>query len=211
MTITPKDLIGDSAATDGWFGIGPIDPEVAGEFETMIDKLRTVQDLSAGVAPSAAASAETARLLDEVISTLRPHERHDDTHLVGRLLDTPGRGQALVPPHAIDSFDGERLTGRVRFNRFYLGSNSVVHGGAIGLLFDELMGWIASYGRHRLRTAFLHVNFRSPAIVGRELKIVTWIEREEGRKLFIAGTLDDDTTRICDIEGLWVKLRADQV
>ena len=73
------------------------------------------------------------------------------------------------------------------------------------------MGWTAAYGRDRLRTAFLHVNFRSPAMVGHELRITTWIDREEGRKLFIAGTLDDDNTRVADVEGLWVKLRPGQI
>jgi acyl-coenzyme A thioesterase PaaI-like protein len=211
VEITPKDLIGANAASDGWFGIGEIDRDVADGFAEVVAKLREVQDLVATVAPTEQASRAASALLDDVLATLTPHEAAENAHLVGRLLDIPGRGQALVPAHTIDSFDGVRLTARITYNRFYRGGNGAVHGGAIPLLFDELMGWTAAYGRERLRTAFLHVNFRSPAMVGRELRITTWIDREEGRKLFIGGTLDDGETRVADVEGLWVKLRPGQV
>jgi acyl-coenzyme A thioesterase PaaI-like protein len=211
VEITPKDLIGANAAGDGWFGIGEIDPGVADGFAELIGRLREVQDLIATVAPTEQASREASSLLNDVLTTLTPHQAVENAHLVGRLLDIPGRGQALVPAHTIDSFDGSRLTGRIVYDGFYRGGNGAVHGGAIPLLFDELMGWTAAYGRERLRTAFLHVNFRSPAMVGRELRITTWIEREEGRKVFISGTLDDADTRVADVEGLWVKLRPDQV
>jgi acyl-coenzyme A thioesterase PaaI-like protein len=211
VQITPKDLIGANAAGDGWFGIGEIDPDVADGFAELVVKLRELQDLVASVAPTAEGSRAATAMLGDALAALSPHRAEENAHLVGRLLDIPGRGQALVPAHTIDSFDGVRLTGRITYDAFYRGGNGAVHGGAIPLLFDELMGWTAAFGRDRLRTAFLHVNFRSPAMVGHELRITTWIDHEEGRKLFIAGTLDDGDTRVADVEGLWVKLRPGQI
>ena len=117
MEITPKDLIGANAAGDGWFGIGEIDPEVADGFAELVGKLRELQDLVASVAPTEQGSRAASALLSEALETLSLHRADENAHLVGRLLDIPGRGQALVPAHTIDSFDGVRLTGGSRTTR----------------------------------------------------------------------------------------------
>ena len=210
MTITPEDFIGREAASDGWFGVGEIDPDVANSFDVVMRRLREVQNLAGRVAPSAEASEQVAELLEQVKTVLEPFEAERDRHICGRLLGVPGRGQALVPEYEIESFDDDTVTGRIVFGAFYLGGGGAVHGGSIPLFFDEVMGWLAAYQAGRARTAYLHVNFRNPTMLGRALKFSVRIERLEGRKIFIAGALMDGDTLLADVEGLWVRLRAGQ-
>jgi len=51
-----------------------------------------------------------------------------------------------VPPIVIDERRADGFSGRVRFGRATLGGNGAVHGGSLGLIFDELLGNTASIG-----------------------------------------------------------------
>ena len=94
----------------------------------------------------------------------------------------------------------------------HLGRNGAVHGGALGLLFDSVLGYTAA----RLtrspyqRTAFLHINYRRIAPIETELQIDAGIERVEGRKIFVEGRLLDGDTLLTDAEALFVRLRPGQ-
>jgi acyl-coenzyme A thioesterase PaaI-like protein len=210
MTITPKDFIGIEAAGDGWFGVGEIESDVADAFDELIQRQRALQHLTARVRPPVAVSERAAALLAEVDALLRPFEAARDRHLAGRLLERPGRGQAMVPDYEIDRFEDNVVSGRITFGSFHLGGGGAVHGGSIPLFFDEVMGWLAAYQGDRTRTAFLHVNFRNPTMVGHPLTFTVRIERDEGRKIFVAGELHDGETLLADLEGLWVRLRPGQ-
>jgi hypothetical protein len=75
----------------------------------------------------------------------------------------------------------QHVVGRVAFGRFYLGGNGAAHGGAIPLVFDEVMGRLANTGgRPPSRTASLHVNYRSITPIERELQLTARFDREEG-------------------------------
>jgi acyl-coenzyme A thioesterase PaaI-like protein len=107
--------------------------------------------------------------------------------------------------------DGHRVRGRVTFTRFYLGGGGAVHGGAVPLVFDEVLGRLAgASGRSRSRTAYLHVNYRNVTPLDRALQLEASVERIEGRKLLIIGSLHDGGTLLCDAEGLFVTLQPGQ-
>jgi acyl-coenzyme A thioesterase PaaI-like protein len=59
----------------------------------------------------------------------------------------------------------------------FAGYESMLHGGAIAVLLDEAMGW-ALWGVERRVgvTRDLHVSFQRPVIVGKEYRIVGWVE-----------------------------------
>jgi len=123
-------------------------------------------------------------------------------------------GQRLVPGYQIDLKEDDRVEGRVVFPPFYMGNGDEshelrsVHGGAIALLFDELLGWISLRGgRVRSRTAYLHVNFRAMARVDVELTFSGRTDRVEGRKQFLVGQLKDGDTVLADVESLFVTPR----
>ncbi|HEY0934628.1 MAG TPA: PaaI family thioesterase, partial [Trebonia sp.] len=131
--------------------------------------------------------------------------------VAGQLVSLPGRAQLLVPPYQVDQLDDESMGGQVRFGRHYLGSNGAVHGGAISLLFDDVLGRLAAAsGRPRSRTAYLHVDYRSVTPIEADLQIEARVEKEEGRKRFLHGVLRDRGRLCAESAGLFVALRPGQ-
>ena len=123
----------------------------------------------------------------------------------------PGRAQLAVPALHIDELDEDHVAGRVRFGRHFLGSNGVVHGGAIPLVFDDLLGRLSIVGgRSRSRTAFLHVDYRSVSPIDTTLQVTAYVEREEGRKRHLRGALHDGDRLCAEISALFVELKPGQ-
>jgi acyl-coenzyme A thioesterase PaaI-like protein len=205
---------GCGGAGSGGSGLaGLIPPDLASKaatFPGMIDALRVLQNRITGAAPSDELAVEVSRTLTDLAIRLGAHAVGEAGQIAGR-MDLPGRAQALVPVVHLDEQDGQHVAGRVTFGRFYLGGNGAAHGGAIPLVFDEVMGRLANTGgRPPSRTASLHVNYRSITPIERELRLTARFTREEGRKRFLSGELRDGGTLCADVEGLFVALRPGQ-
>jgi acyl-coenzyme A thioesterase PaaI-like protein len=99
------------------------------------------------------------------------------------------------------------VSGRVTFSDFHLGGNAAAHGGALSLMFDEILGWLAnSGGRPIARTAYLHIDYRNVTPLHTELVLEGRIDRQEGRKCFASGKLLDGDAVVVDVECLFVVL-----
>lgn len=171
----------------------------------MIAALRTVQERIAEARPTAQVAAEVTRELEQIAAALRRFSVPEERRIAGRILDVPGRGQALVPPIVLSFRDPARLVGTVRLTTVYLGSGGAAHGGVIPLIFDEFMGKLSNMGWiARTRTAYLHVNYRALVPADVDLRIEVKLEREERRKLFLTGTLQKDDTVLADANALFV-------
>jgi acyl-coenzyme A thioesterase PaaI-like protein len=154
----------------------------------------------------AEAAARLAQVSDMLSAFLAPERQQ----ITGYRLDLPGRGQAFAPVFEPNRWDEQQVTGTVTLGRYYLGGNGAAHGGAVPLLFDEVMGRLASTGRKPARTAYLHVNFRAITPIDTELRLETHFDREEGRKRFLVGTLYHGDVLCADAEALFVELRPGQ-
>ena len=201
-------------ATDGLTQVWAQRPEL-GEgppgFLAMADALRTLQERVAVAAPPADLIADITRAATDLAARLEPYAVGERERIAGHLTETPGRGQTLVPVLHLGDAVEEHVRGRVTFGWFYLGGNAAVHGGAIPLVFDEVLGRLAnSDGRSPCRTAYLHVDYRNVTPIGAELRIDVWFEREEGRKRLLRGTLHHGDTLCVEVEGLFVALRPGQ-
>ena len=186
---------------------GDATPPPAG-FAQMIDALRVLQDQITAAAPPADVVAHVTRSLDHLASALRPYGVDESRQLVGRLLDLPGRGQTMAPVVHIDVAEAHRIEGRVTFGRNYLGRNAAAHGGAITLLFDEVLGRLAlANNRSVARTAYLNVDFRSVTPIGQELRVEGWFTHEQGRKRYLHATLHAEDRLCAEARGLFVQLR----
>jgi acyl-coenzyme A thioesterase PaaI-like protein len=85
-----------------------------------------------------------------------------------------------------------------------------VHGGAIAAVLDEAMGAVCWMLGHRVLGARITVNYLQRTPLGFDGWVDAWIERVEGRKVFIAARLmDGQGARYADSEGLFVMLRPD--
>lgn len=184
-------------------------PDVA-SYLAMIEALRVLQDRMAGAAPTPELAAEASRTLAGLAAQLGEHAVDEPGQIAGQ-LELPGRAQALVPVVHFDERDEQHAVGRVTFGQFYLGRNAAAHGGAVPLVFDDVLGRLANTGgRPPSRTAYLHVNYRRITPIGRELRLTARFDREEGRKRFLSGELRDGGTVCADAEGLFIALRPGQ-
>lgn len=184
--------------------------ESAQQFAAMVESLRVLQDQVAGSNPPIAAMTEATKLIDEISTLLSSYQVPHAESLAGH-LDVAGRGQSMTPAFIVDAGDADQVRGRVSFSRFYLGGGGAVHGGAIPLVFDEVLGRLANGGgRSRSRTAYLHVNYRAITPIDRELTLTARFDREEGRKRYLTAELRDGDTLLADAEGLLVALRPGQ-
>lgn len=199
---TDPDAVGDRT----WLG-EPVPEGYAG----MIAELRELLDRVAAAAPTAEVVAATTKAAAELNACLAEHEVDEPAQFSGRLLTVPGRAQLAGPALHVDELDEHRMSGHVRFGRHFLGSNGIVHGGAIPLLFDDLLGRFSLVGgRPRSRTAFLHVDYRSVAPIDTDLRVTAWFEREEGRKRYLGGALHDGARLCAEGSALFVALRPGQ-
>lgn len=175
------------------------------EFLELAARLRELQEAFSGSAPSREAISEAAALISEATAWLQKWPADEAGQFSGSFREIPGRGQVLGPPYVIDESDGVSMRGRVTFGRYYLGRNGAVHGGALALFWEALLGSVGSRVRPG-RAAYLHAYYRAVTPIDRELTFEVRLVREEGRKLFIAGRLFDGEILCTEAESLVLTL-----
>lgn len=182
------------------------------EFVGLIEALRAAQDTITGAHPPEEVARKAREALEEATRLLAPFTVGESEQLAGYLTSVPGHTQALAPVIHVDDSSTDHVRGRVTFGRYYLGGNSAAHGGSIPLFFDDVLGRLANLGgRGTSRTAYLHVNYRKITPVGPELHVEAHVDRVEGRKRFVVGTIrDPEGDLTVDAEGLFVALRPGQ-
>jgi acyl-coenzyme A thioesterase PaaI-like protein len=177
----------------------------------MITALRGFLDDLAAAAPDAAMTQSLTRELESWSGRLAGVAVAERNQIFARRLDLPGRGQTMSPNFIPVTGDDQGVIGKVTFGRYFLGGGGAVHGGAIPLLFDEVLGRLANSGtRAPSRTAYLHTDFRSITPVGEELAVRARFVSEHGRKRVLRAELHHGDTLCAEAEGLFVALRPDQ-
>lgn len=195
---------------DAWPAYRPPATELGSAFGDMIDTLRVFLDKVAGARPDEATLAELTRDLGRWSARLEAAHVPEREQLYARLIGAPGRGQTTAPSLQMDKMVYGDFRGRVTFGRYFLGVNGAVHGGAIPLLFDEVLGRTVGRPGQRARTAYLNTNFRALTPLDTELEVRGWIERTDGRKHFARCELRHGDVVCADAEGLFIALRPDQ-
>jgi acyl-coenzyme A thioesterase PaaI-like protein len=171
------------------------------------EALRAVQDLLARTDATDDELDAAAATLEELAARLEPRRGDIETR-TDWTLDSSLRGaQTLVPPVVNDTRSPDRVDGEVTLTAFHHGANGAAHGGVLPLLFDDVLGQMASSEGILRRTAYLTVNFRNVTPVNRTLRLEAFRDRQEGRKTYYVGRLWDGDTLTADAEGMWVSLR----
>ncbi|SKG00347.1 Uncharacterized protein, possibly involved in aromatic compounds catabolism [Mycobacteroides abscessus subsp. bolletii] len=195
-------------------GFNPPDPTLKGgpDYGRFIDALRTLQDRARAALPPDAVVTELADQLEAMNELLAPYEVSEWDSPSGRRTDLPLRGNILLVPMTIESFDNGVLTGTATFGRYHLGRNGAVHGGCLGLLFDTIFGTgsLLLTDLRKLRTAYLNINYRKITPIEKELRYDCTLDRVEGRKVFMTGRLLDGDEVLAEAEALFVKLNPGQ-
>ncbi len=182
------------------------------DYGRFVEAVRSLQDHARAADAPDDVISKAADMLEDLNHLLAPYDADEWHSPSGRRMDLPNRGNIMqVPVDLVVTEDG-RVGGTAKFRRFHLGRNAAVHGGAVALLFDSLLGFTAfklSKTRYQ-RTAYLHVNYRQVAPVEKELQVESAIDRIDGRKIFVSGRLLDGDAVLCDAEALFVKLKPGQ-
>ena len=195
-------------------GFNPPEPTTKGgpDYGRFVDAVRKLQDHARAVDAPDGVITEAADLLDKLSALLSPYDADEWESPSGRRMDLPMRGNVLTVPMSAGKRDDGRIHGSARFARFHLGRNGAVHGGALGMLFDSVLGLTSSVitGGPRQRTAYLKINYRHIVPVEKELQFDAGIDRVEGRKIFVSGRLSDGDTLLTEAEALFVRLKPGQ-
>jgi acyl-coenzyme A thioesterase PaaI-like protein len=195
-------------------GFNPPVPTTRGgpDYGRFVEAVRTLQDRARAVDAPDEVISEAADLIEAVSKLLAPYDADEWASPSGRRMDLPNRGNILQIPMDVHKTHDGRVRGVAQFRRYHLGRNGAVHGGAVGQLFDSVLGYAAFRLTRSLhqRTAFLHIDYRKIVPIEKELQVDAGIDRTDGRKIFVAGRLLDGETVLAEAEALFVKLNPGQ-
>jgi len=100
--------------------------------------------------------------------------------------------------------DGERVRGEVTLDRRHEGAPGFAHGGAVATVLDDALGTLLAVLRRPAVTAKLDVDYRRPAFLGRRFTVETWVERSDGRKLWLAGEMREGEELVAEAHALFL-------
>jgi len=117
-----------------------------------------------------------------------------------------GRSNPLAPPIEMRA-EEDKVVARVTFGSAYEGPPGCVHGGFVAAAFDEVLGYAQSLSGRPGMTGTLTTIYRTPTPLHTELAFEAWIDRTEGRKLFVKGTLHAPDRLCAECEGIFISMR----
>jgi len=114
-----------------------------------------------------------------------------------------GLANPMSPPLVLRHED-ERIVADVTFGSAYEGPPSCVHGGYVAAAFDEVLGAAQSLSGTQGMTASLRVDYRSPTPLHQPLVVTAWLDRREGRKIWVRGEMLAGERLTAEAEGLFI-------
>ena len=124
-----------------------------------------------------------------------------------------GEANPLAPPLTIDRSPEGHVRALATYDLRYEGMPGWVHGGAIALAFDLVLGLAAGAIAHRpVMTGTLTLRYRKPSLLWTELVYEADAEPDGERKINASGTLrgPDGDVRV-EAEGIWIRARTDNI
>ena len=176
-------------------------------YSELVGHLRDMQDRLASMRMDREIVDKLSADLADWTKRLAPLETDEPHQVNGRLLDLPVRGHAMLPELIVNSRTADRVEGTVSFGRWFMGGGMAAHGGAVALLFDEVLGIQAGMAAGGMtRTAYLKVDYRALTPIDIPLTTTAWVDRVEGRKLFVRGELRHGDALCAEADGLFLQL-----
>jgi acyl-coenzyme A thioesterase PaaI-like protein len=187
---------------------------------------RVLLGLIASQAPAEVLDGVAADL-DAIAARLAPHavrSRYDGTEGISvakggignsRVVEHHlllGRANPLAPPLTTQRFDDGTVQARATYDLRYEGMPGWVHGGAIALAFDLVLGLASGWVAQRpAMTGTLTLKYRQPSKLWTELVYEARAESVGTRTIRAEGTLAGPDGVCVEAEGIWVKATTDIV
>jgi hypothetical protein len=175
--------------------------------DVLLDAARAVEDVVASLAPYVYDGPYQQATLRppangaQVLQGTTPDEFFPYSPVVGPR-------NPLAPPVRM-WVEGDRLHGEVTLGAPYNGPPSMVHGGVIALIFDELLGALNVVHGLGGFTGTLSVRYERPTPLGARLEMTAWLDRVDGRKVFPVGELRHDGVVTARAEGIFISSNVD--
>lgn len=100
--------------------------------------------------------------------------------------------------------EGERIIGEVTLDERHEGAPGFAHGGAVATVLDDTLGSALLMLKQPAVTGKLEITYRKPAFLGRRFDLAAWIERVDGRKVFLAGEMREQGELIAEAKGVFI-------
>lgn len=171
----------------------------------LVESVRRVMDASRLARPEEHLIGPLIERLNGIAAMLEESAVDVSSAPADTRVDLPGRGNVSLPPFALRRSGPDGVEAEVTFRTFHLGGYAA-HGGQVALLFDELAGTAVLARITGIpRTAYLKVDFRALTPIDRPLSVRTWVERVDGRKLHVRGSLTDGDTLCAELDALFIE------
>ncbi|OJZ69020.1 thioesterase [Mycobacterium paraffinicum] len=186
--------------------------DVAPELGRFMTAMRRLQDAVVSTSPSNELWSDAAGEIDDLCERLELHRVPAGFTLEGRGAHLPGLGHPLMPPWFMTEYGPDGVTMEGHFSRFHVGSNDVVNGGVIPLLYDWHFGMIVSAAdRRNSRTAYLHIEYRKITPINQPLTSRGQIDKLDGRKAFVTAQMTDAQGNVLsEASALMIQLTPEQ-
>lgn len=114
-----------------------------------------------------------------------------------------GRCNVIAPPMQV-WVDGDRVRGRVRPGWQYEGPPECLHGGMVAALFDQFLGVCQLLTDKAGVTGTLSIRYLNRTPLNEELSLLGWVDRIEGRKIFLVAEMRAGDICTARCEGLFI-------
>lgn len=113
-----------------------------------------------------------------------------DHSLLTSHISRPGSGPGS--PHGLEMVvhrRGDRIEAAFTLGASHEGAPQRSHGGIVALAFDDAMGFVLNVIKVVAYTGQITVHYTAPTPLHEPLVITAWLDRREGRKLFLEAEL----------------------
>lgn len=186
------------------------------EVKQLIEAVHLLDVETAGEAKLSAAAERVAEIAGEVADLPSLRERGgpvyagpDDAVLAER-SGISGYGNPLAPP-VVMAPEGDRMVGTAVYTAAYEGPPGCLHGGFVAAAFDDLMGLAQMVTGTAGYTGTLTVRMIRPTPLNREIRYEAWLDRHEGRKIWVKARSSTDDEVLAEAEILFITPRSGPV
>lgn len=102
--------------------------------------------------------------------------------------------------------DGDHAVMEATLGKAFEGAPTRAHGGIVAALIDETMGLVLAIHEALAFTVQLDITYLAPTPINETIYARAWLERKEGRKLFMRAEVTSGATTIAEASSLFIEV-----
>jgi len=102
--------------------------------------------------------------------------------------------------------DGDQAVMEANLGKAFEGAPQRAHGGIVAALIDETMGLVLAIHEALAFTVQLDITYLAPTPINETIYARAWLERKEGRKMFMRAEVTSGTATIAEASSLFIEV-----